>query len=381
LEVIRRQGGFRVVSLTANTNARLMFEQIREFAPDLAVMTDADAAHELSRMIKSSGIGTEILSGEAALLTAAAVPGADTVLNALVGSVGLRPTLAAIAAGKRVALANKETLVAGGELVMAAAEASGAAILPVDSEHSAIFQCLQEGGRGWAEKILLTASGGPFRLTPAERFADITPAMALCHPNWSMGAKITIDSATLMNKGLEVIEAHWLFGRDLPVEILVHPESVVHSMVQFRDGAVLAQLGVPDMRAPIAYALYYPERVQSDFPRADFPALGRLTFESPDYGRFPCLRLALSAYDMGGAYPAVMSAANETAVERFLKGSAGFTDIPVIIEKTLSAYNDTDDLTADAVDEAGTWARAYAREVNNVNSYSCAALRRDNTDP
>lgn len=367
LDVIRTIGGLSVVALAAHSNVGLMFEQISEFQPKLAVMEREQSAIELQKLLVENGYKTEVLYGASGIITAAGIDGADTVINALPGIAGLDPTLAAISAGKNIALANKETLVAGGEIVTLAAQAANVCILPVDSEHSAIFQCLQatlsSGNVQSAEKIYLTASGGPFWRTHEAELEHITPEKALKHPNWTMGKKITIDSATMMNKGLEVIEAKWLFGREIPIDILVHPQSVIHSMVEFRDGAILAQLGTADMRVPIAFALCFPERAATDFPRLDFSKVRNLTFEPPDYARFPCLRLADQAWRLGGTVPAVMNAANEIAVNAFLDNVAKFTDIPYIIEATMMAYNDNSELSAQAIHEAERWSINKAMDI------------------
>ncbi|MEL6772135.1 MAG: 1-deoxy-D-xylulose-5-phosphate reductoisomerase [Bacteroidota bacterium] len=327
----------RVRALTAGSNAELLAAQAEEFRPALVVIGDEAAAPGLHRRLGPLGI--DVLTGDEGLCEAARVDGADLVLTAVVGSCGLRPTLAAIEAGKTIALANKETLVVGGALVAAAAKRNGVAILPVDSEHSAIFQCLVGEPPDSVERLTLTASGGPFRMRPAHTFSAITRAEALNHPNWSMGAKVTIDSATLMNKGLEVIEARWLF--DLgpeQIDVLVHPQSIIHSMVTFADGSAKAQLGVPTMKVPIQYALTYPDRWPAPHPRLDWTTLRRLDFELPDTERFPCLRLAFEALDAGGTAPCALNAANEVAVASFLRDEIGFTDIPRIVSDVLD-YN------------------------------------------
>lgn len=324
LEAAQRLG-IRVAALTANSNIELLEQQVRQFRPAFAAVFDEGAALALSRSLEGEGV--TIGRGLSGLLEAAAIDGADTVVTALSGSVGLYPTLAAIDAGRRIALANKETLVCAGELVMKRAAEAGAEIIPVDSEHSAVFQCL-EGRRADVKRIILTASGGPFRGKTLAETADVTPTDALRHPNWSMGAKISIDSATMMNKGLEIIEAMHLFGVSADgISVLIHPESIIHSMVEMKDGAVLAQLGVPDMRLPIQYALTYPERRDSGFNAPDLAALGKLTFESPSLENTPCLRLAMDCARRGGTAPAIMSAANEEAVSLFLRGIIGFNNI------------------------------------------------------
>ena len=352
---------FRVTALAAHKSDGQIEEQIREFSPAIAVLTDEAAAVRLRARYHGA---TEILSGAEGLLAAAVLPTADTVVTSLMGFAGLAPTLAAIEAGKDIALANKETLVVAGELVMNAAKAHGVAILPVDSEHCALFQCLQGEKREAVERLILTASGGPFRGKKLADLAAVSLADCLNHPTWAMGKKITVDSATLINKGLEVIEAHWLY--DMPydkIEVVVHPQSIVHSLVSFRDGAVMAQLGLPDMRLPIQYALTYPDRVASDFPRLDFSRLGALTFEPPDTETFRGLEIAAEAGRTGGTAPCVMNAANEIAVEAFLDGFIGFLDIYHIIEKTLAARPVRRAATFEVLQEEDAWARQYARQL------------------
>ena len=328
--------GLRVAALTANTQVDLLEQQARQYMPRLAVLYDENAALALKKRLRGTGI--EVMAGEEGLLAAAAMTEADTVVTAVMGSVGLRPTLAAIQKGKRIALANKETLVCAGELVMSAARETGAEIVPVDSEHSAIFQCLQ-GCRdhGEVRRLLLTCSGGPFFGRSFDELEHVTAADALKHPNWTMGAKITIDSATLMNKGLEIIEAMRLY--DLPVEqveAVIHRQSIVHSLVEFRDGAMLAQLGTPDMKLPIRYAMTYPYRAETPDRRLDLLSCGALTFSAPDMEAFPRLRIARQCAAAGGTACAVMNGANEAAVQRFLQGEIGFNDIPRLVEKALS---------------------------------------------
>ena len=334
---VARELGLRVAALTANTQVERMEQQIREFAPRLAVMMDADAADALRDRI--SDLSTEVLTGPEGLMRAATMDEADTVVTAVVGSVGLRPTLAAIAQGKRIALANKETLVCAGELVMDAADRCGAQIVPVDSEHSAIFQSVQGcRDRGEIRRLILTCSGGPFFGRRYEDLEQIRPEDALKHPNWSMGAKITIDSATLMNKGLEIIEAMRLYR--LPVEqvdAVIHRQSIVHSLVEYRDGAMIAQLGTPDMKLPIRYAFTWPHRAASQDRPLDLLSCGALTFAEPDMEAFPCLRIARECARVGGTSCAIMNAANEEAVMAFLRQEIGFNDIPRLVERTLSA--------------------------------------------
>ena len=324
---------FEVVAVTAATNSELLADIARRTGAKLAVVADENRLSDLQARL--AGTDCQAASGEEALIEAAAAE-AELVIAAIVGCAGLKPVMAAVEAGRTVALANKEALVTAGELMTGAAERHGATLLPVDSEHNAIFQCLA-GSRGEdVARIILTASGGPFRTASAETIGAATPAQAVAHPNWSMGAKISVDSATLMNKGLELIEAHYLFG--LPskrIDILIHPQSVIHSMVEFVDGSVLAQLGSPDMRIPIAYALAWPERMETPAQRLDLAAIARLDFEAPDVGRFPALRLARYALESGGAAPIVLNAANEVAVARFLSGEIRFIDISRLVEQAL----------------------------------------------
>ena len=352
---------FRVAVLAANTSDKKLEAQIDEFRPELAVLADEAAAERLKARYKGA---TKILGGEDGLVAAAVFPAVDMVVTSLMGFAGLAPTLAAIRAGKNIALANKETLVAAGELVRREASAHGAEILPVDSEHSALFQCLQGEKRETVESLILTASGGPFRGRRKESLAGVSIGDCLKHPTWSMGRKITVDSATLVNKGLEVIEAHWLY--DMPydkIKVVIHPQSIVHSMVAFQDGAVMAQLGVPDMRLPIQYALTYPERMASTLARLDFARLGTLTFEEPDTKTFRGLAIAIEAGRAGGTAPCVMNAANEIAVAAFLDGSIGFLDIYDIIEQTLSARSVRPAESFEILREEDAWARAYAARL------------------
>lgn len=334
LEVVRELG-ISVAALTANKQIDLLERQARQFMPRLAVLYDETAALELQRRLRGTGI--EVMAGEEGLLCAASLPEADTVVTAVMGSVGLKPTLAAIERGKRIALANKETLVCAGELVMDAAEQYGAEIVPVDSEHSAVFQCLQGcRDRREVKRLLLTCSGGSFYGRSFDELERVTAADALRHPNWHMGAKITIDSATLMNKGLEIIEAMRLYR--LPVErvqAVIHRQSIVHSLVEFRDGALLAQLGTPDMKLPIRYALTYPYRAESADTPLDLLQCGALTFAQPDEAAFPCLRLARQAAQTGGTACAILNGANEAAVRLFLEGKLGFNDISRCVERAL----------------------------------------------
>jgi len=356
-------GEFGVVSLAAGKNTALLAEQIKQFKPQLVSVQDEAAAARLKELVGANS-GPEILSGRSGALAVATAPGVQTVVSAMVGAVGLEPTLAAIRAGLPVALANKETLVAAGPLVMALAKERGAPLLPVDSEHSAIFQALQGQRRADVRRLWLTASGGPFRSWELERLQQVTPAQALKHPNWSMGAKITIDSATMMNKALEVIEASVLFG--LPVDqvgVYIHPQSIIHSLVEFVDGSVIAQMGVPDMRLPIAYALAYPRRLPLSSPPLDLCQIASLTFETPDTTRFPGLALGYAAAKTGGTMPAVLNAANEVAVAAFLENRIKFLDIPRLVEKTMAAHQPQALTDLDQVLAVNRWARDYAERL------------------
>ncbi|MCG9059162.1 1-deoxy-D-xylulose-5-phosphate reductoisomerase [Laribacter hongkongensis] len=343
LDVIARHPErFSVFALTGHRQVDRLAGQCRQFRPQVAVVADAAAAGELARQL--SGMNVEILHGEAALVAVAASGSVDAVMSAIVGAAGLAPTMAAVRAGKQVYLANKESLVVAGRLMMEAVAASGSRLLPIDSEHNAIFQSLPADFSGdldasGVERIVLTASGGPFRGWSAQQLAHVTPEQAVAHPNWVMGRKISVDSASLMNKGLEVIEARWLFnappGR---IEVIVHPQSVIHSMVRYRDGSVVAQLGVPDMRTPIAHALAWPERMDAGVPALDFSLLGGLTFEKPDQEHFPCLGLAFDALREGGDQPAVLNAANEVAVAAFLEKRLAFMEIPRLVQKAMHQF-------------------------------------------
>jgi len=354
---------FSVAALSGARNIELIARQIERFSPDMAVVMDAAGAMELENRL-SSGTRPKILYGPEGLAAAASMPDADMVVSAIVGGAGLLPTFAAVSAGKDIALANKETLVMAGDLVMKTASDTGARILPVDSEHSAIFQCLSGNRSQDVAKIILTASGGPFLRMEAASFDAITPADALAHPVWNMGNKISIDSATLMNKGLEVIEAMHLFDvKPEKIEVLVHPQSIVHSMVVFADGAVMAQLGVPDMKGAIGHALSYPKRLFVGLTAPDFAAIGSLTFEKPDLDRFPCLSLAYNAARTGGTAPCVLNAANEVAVNAFLKQSIKFTAIPALIEDTLAEHHVVSNPGMDEILEADRWARNHAESL------------------
>ena len=336
LDVVREHADeYEAYALTAGHNAELLIAQAREFHPEVVVIADESRYETVREALADLPI--KVWAGAEAIGDAASLPDVDVVVTAMVGFAGLRPTVAAIEAGKTIALANKETLVVAGELITELAVKHRAPILPVDSEHSAIFQCLVGEDGNAIDKILLTASGGPFRTTPIEELANVTAARALKHPNWEMGAKITIDSATMMNKGFEMIEAKWLFGVEPErIEVLVHPESIVHSAVQLADGGVKAQLGVPDMRLPIQYALSFPRRLSLSGERLDLAALGRLTFERPDFDKFDCLRIAYEAIAAGGNLPCVVNAANEVANAAFRRGAVGFLDIPRLIRRAMT---------------------------------------------
>ena len=330
---------FRIKVLAAKTNTDLLAAQINQFAPQLAVVFDAESAQRLKQAL-GAGTKVEILYGDEGYQAAASYDGVDIVLTAVVGAAGLRPTLAAIEAGKTIALANKETLVMAGEIVTRDAACKGVQILPVDSEHSAIFQCLQGHRKADVAQILLTASGGPFLNLPLDQFQHISTAQALNHPNWDMGPKITIDSATLMNKGLEMLEAKSLFDVSQDqIEVVIHPQSIIHSMVAYQDGAVMAQLGVPDMKSAIAYALSYPQRLPLHQPLPDFSGQQDLTFQKPDLVKFPCLALAFEACNVGKTLPAVLNAANEVAVNAFLDQKISFSAIARIVERVMEAHS------------------------------------------
>ncbi len=364
--VARHPDRFRVVALTASTQLEKLVAQCRRFQPRHAVVLDEVSAIRLRRLLAQEGLATEVLFGIDDLAHVASLPEVDTVMAAIVGSAGLRPAMAAAYAGKRILLANKETLVMAGSLFMQAVARGGAELLPIDSEHNAIFQALPREFNGdlaasGVRRILLTASGGPFRTTPLEDLPFVTPEQACAHPNWVMGKKISVDSATMMNKGLEVIEARWLFNAQPDqIEVLIHPQSVVHSMVDYLDGSVIAQLGNPDMRTPIAYALGFPERIESGVSALDL--IGRaLTFEAPDYERFPCLKLAYDALAQGGMLPAALNAANEEAVAAYLAGAIGYSRIAAAIEYALSRTLSGEPGELDDLIEADTQARRDAR--------------------
>ncbi len=352
---------FTVKALAAKNNTGLLAGQVEKFGPELAVVFDKTRAIELKSMLPS-GSKIEIMYGRDGYKSAATYDSVDMVVTAVVGAAGLIPTIAAIEAGKNIALANKETLVMAGHIVIKRAVQNRVKIIPIDSEHSAIFQCIAGNRRQDLDKILLTASGGPFLNRPENEFVKIKPQDALNHPTWQMGKKVSVDSATLMNKGLEVIEANCLFGVSQDkIEVLIHPQSVIHSMVSFKDGAVMAQLGIPDMKGAIAYALSYPERLALEQPLPDFAGIGALTFEAPDLNKFPCLDLAYTACQTGGTLPAVLNAANEMAVQAFLKQRIPFVKIPEIIGKTMEKHTVVTYPAFDDILESDRWAREQAR--------------------
>jgi len=367
--VARHPDRFQVAALTARNQVAAMVEACRAAHPRCAVMADPGAAGELARRLRAIGLKVEVLAGEAALCEVAALPEVDTVMAAIVGAAGLPPTLAAARAGKRVLLANKEALVMAGRLFLDAVSQGGGMVVPIDSEHNAILQCLPGRFSGdWAgdgvRRILLTASGGPFRATPIADLAGVTPDQACAHPNWVMGRKISVDSATMMNKGLEVIEAHYLFNAPAEaIEVVVHPQSVIHSMVEYVDGSIIAQLGNPDMRTPIAHALAFPERIESGVQSLNFFDLAGLHFERPDLARFPCLRLAYEALREGGTSPAALNAANEVAVARFLDGGLRFDRIAQVIETVLARVQHGVANTLDDVFDADRRAREAAQRA------------------
>ncbi len=354
--------GVKVAALSANSNIELLEKQVREFKPDIVSVGNTELAKEMSCRLGDTGV--EVVWGQEGMKRVVEHSEVDTVVTSVVGTAGLIPTMHAIRHKKNIALANKETLVTAGQLVMEEAKKNNVNIFPVDSEHSAIYQCLLGNKDKQVEKIIITASGGPFRGKKIEELKNITPMQALKHPNWSMGNKITIDSATLMNKGLEVIEAKWLFQRDLDsIQVLVHPQSIIHSMVQYVDGSVMAQLGSPDMRIPIQLALTYPDRCQNDFNKLDFLKCPPLTFEEPDIATFKCLRLAYSSLETGGTMAAAMNAANEIAVAAFLDNRIGFTEIADTIERVMQKHNVNICPCMDDIIEVDSWARETAKQL------------------
>jgi len=367
--VARHPDRYRVYALTGQTRIEVLADQCAQFRPQVAVVGTPEAATQLQILLKARGVQTDVLHGEQALCDVATAAACDTVMAAIVGAAGLRPSLAAARAGKKLLLANKEALVISGQLFMDAVAASGATLLPIDSEHNAIFQCLPVGyqrvpPQHGIRKILLTASGGPFLDRDIASFESITPEQAVAHPNWRMGRKISVDSATMMNKGLEVIEAHWLFGASAEqIEVVIHPQSVIHSMVAYADGSVLAQLGNPDMRTPIAHALAYPERIDSGVDAIDLARIGQLDFRKPDTVRFPCLQLAFDVLHAGGCAPAVLNAANEIAVQAFLDGHIGFSKISKVIAETLSRVPSASVDTLESLLDQDARAREQARTL------------------
>ena len=363
LNVIRNfPDRFNVSALTVNSNTQLLLEQINEFKPDLVVVKDKDAAEKVKHQLPAN---CNLLVGIDGLINAASEVEYDIFVGAMVGYAGLAPTIEAIKRGKRIALANKETLVVAGEVVNNYSKEFAADIIPVDSEHSAIYQCLVGENIDEVEKLIITASGGPFLNKDKSFFENATVDEALNHPNWKMGNKVTIDSATMMNKGLEVIEAHWLFGLSRgKIDVVVHPQSIIHSMVQFRDGSIKAQMGLPDMKLPIQYALTYPERLQNDFERTNIPAIGTLNFYEPDFEKFECLKLAFDVLEAGGTAPCVLNAANELAVEKFLNREIKFSRIPVLIEKALEKIGNHQMLNLDTIFECDTETRNFVKNIN-----------------
>ncbi len=363
----RHPDRYSVYALTANRQVEAMLSQCLAVNPQYAVMRDEAAAQQLKTALIKAGSETQVLSGEDGLITVAEAPEVDAVMAAIVGSAGLSSTLAAVCKGKKVLLANKESLVMAGGLFMQAVEDHGATLLPIDSEHNAIFQCLPQDYQSiesaGIRRILLTGSGGPFRQRPMSELASVTPDQACAHPNWSMGRKISVDSATMMNKGLEFVEACWLFDATPDqIDVVIHPQSVIHSMVEYADGSVLAQMGNPDMRTPIAHAMAWPERIDSGVASLDFMTLSRLDFEAPSYERFPGLRLSVESARAGGIMPAILNAANEVAVDAFLNERIGFTQIPEVIEQVLSRSSNAEPVDLSVVKEADAAARALAQE-------------------
>ncbi|WP_099238167.1 1-deoxy-D-xylulose-5-phosphate reductoisomerase [Synechococcus sp. BDU 130192] len=367
LDIVRSHPDkFRVVGMAAGRNIQLLAEQVREFHPEIVATSQESLLPELKAFLKDLNYQPQIIAGKAAIAEVARYGDAESVVTGIVGCAGLLPTIAAIEAGKDIALANKETLIAGGPVVLPLIEKHGVKLLPADSEHSAIFQCLQGVPEGGLKRIILTASGGAFRDLPVEKLATVTVKDALKHPNWSMGQKITIDSATLMNKGLEVIEAHYLFGKDYDdIDIVVHPQSIIHSLIELQDTSVLAQLGWPDMRLPLLYALSYPERIHTDWEQFDLVKAGDLTFREPDHHKYPCMNLAYSAGRAGGSMPAVLNAANEQAVALFLEEKIEFLDIPRLIEKVCDRHQNDNKTnpTLDDILQADQWARQAVLEL------------------
>ena len=365
IEVCRNLKDINIEAITANSNIDIVEKQAEEFRPKLIAIMNYDKAEELKeRLSKTTMSNIKVLSGMEGLVEAATIESAETIVVSVVGNIGIKPTYEAINCKKEIALATKEVMVSGGSLITNEAEKNGVRILPIDSEHSAIFQSLQGNSMNKIHKIILTASGGPFRGRKKDELINVTAKEALKHPNWDMGAKITIDSATMMNKGLEVIEAKWLFNVDVSqIQVVVHPQSILHSAVEYEDGAVIGQMGVPDMKVPISYALTYPNRIANNFEKLDITKVGTLTFEEPDFETFQCLDLAYSAIKTGGTMPAVLNAANEIAVAAFLKGEIGFMDIPNIIKNTMGAYTVKYNYSIDELLQSDKWGRQYAKSI------------------
>lgn len=365
LDVVERNPeSFQILAMSAGSNVDLFAEQIRKFKPQTAALFDTQKIPELKERV--ADLDVEILSGEEGSIAVATLPEVEVVVSGVVGSAGLLPAIHALRAGKNLALANKETLVIAGELVLKEAVKTNSQIIPIDSEHSAIFQALNGEKKERIKKIILTASGGPFRTFSLDQMENVTVKDALKHPNWSMGAKITIDSSTMMNKGLEYIEAKWLFGLDTPVEIIVHAQSIIHSMIEFVDTSIMAQLGIPDMRVPIAYALTYPDRFECDLPSLDLATMGDLTFEAPDLERFPCLKLAIDALEMGQTVPAVLNAANEIAVQAFLDELIPYKDIAELIRMVMQNHSPSPINELQDVLDADQWAREETTKLITV---------------
>ena len=354
---------YQVTALAAGKNIRLLLEQIKRFQPLAVAVIEETAANELKAQLTNSG-RPEIFFGTEGFIRLATMTEVDTIISAMAGAAGLLPTYSGIKAGRNIALANKETMVMAGSLVMAEARKHGVSILPIDSEHSAILQSLQGHPREDLRRVILTASGGPFRDLSLEEMSKVTPAQALNHPNWNMGAKVSIDSSTMMNKGLEAIEAKWLFDLKMDqISILIHSQSIVHSMVEYKDGSIISQMGVPDMIIPISFALSFPHHLKTRVPPLELEKIGTLSFEKPDMKRFRCLDLALQAAEIGGSMPAVLNGANEIAVESFLKGNIGFLDIPDLIEKTMASHEYHPFDSIETVMEVDRWARDMARSI------------------
>lgn len=361
LKVIRQNlDKYKVTALTAGRNINLLLDQIKEFRPKAVAVLDEENAKKLKDMLKDDKI--DVYFGEEGFIKIATLDEVEMVISSITGAAGLVPTFSAIKAGKDIALANKETMVMAGPIVIKEARKKNVSIIPIDSEHSAILQSLQGHPKEDIKRIILTASGGPFRNFSLEEMAHVTPEQALKHPNWNMGNKITIDSATLMNKGLEVIEAKWLFDLAVDqIDILIHPQSIVHSMVEYKDGAIIAQLGIPDMTIPISYALSYPHHIKNNLPPLELEKIGTLSFERPDFERFRCIKLAYRAIEVGGSMPTVMNGANEVAVNSFLKNEIGFLDIPYIIERVMSLHEPFSVDSITSVIKADRWARKKAK--------------------